>query len=60
MSIPTITFSKSHNVQFYKTSQQRVREYFKENNKSRFANANMVVKTAFMILLYQNRYLLPL
>jgi linoleoyl-CoA desaturase len=52
MSIKTITFSKSHNVEFYKTLQQRVREYFKENQKSRFANSNMVIKTIFMISLY--------
>lgn len=52
MSIKTITFSKSHNVEFYKTLQQRVREYFKENQKSRFANTNMVIKTIFMLALY--------
>lgn len=52
MSIKTISFSKSHNIDFYKTLQARVRDYFKENNKSRFANANMVVKTIFMISLY--------
>jgi len=52
MSIKTVTFSKSHNVDFYKTLQQRVREYFKENQKSRFANTNMVIKTIFMLSLY--------
>jgi linoleoyl-CoA desaturase len=52
MSLKNITFSKSHNVDFYKTLQQRVREYFKENNISRYANTKMVIKTIFMILLY--------
>ena len=52
MSLPTITFSKNHNAEFYKTLQQRVREYFKENNISRYANASMVIKTIFMISLY--------
>jgi linoleoyl-CoA desaturase len=52
MSIPSISFSKSHNVEFYKTLQQRVREYFKDTKKSRFANTNMVIKTVFMISLY--------
>jgi linoleoyl-CoA desaturase len=60
MSIPNITFSKSHNVDFYKTLQQRVREYFKENNKSRFANPNMVIKTIFMISLYAVPFILML
>ena len=52
MSLPTITFSKNHNAEFYKTLQQRVREYFKEDNISRYANASMVIKTIFMISLY--------
>lgn len=60
MSIPNITFSKSHNVDFYKTLQQRVREYFKENNRSRFANFNMVLKTIFMISLYAVPFILML
>jgi linoleoyl-CoA desaturase len=47
-----VTFSKDHNAEFYKTLQQRVREYFKDNNISRFANGGMVVKTIFMISLY--------
>ncbi len=52
MSLPNITFSKSHNIDFYKTLQHRVRDYFKEVNKSRYANANMVLKTIFMLSLY--------
>lgn len=52
MSLKNITFSKSHNVDFYKTLQSRVRDYFKETNKSRFANYNMVLKTIFMVALY--------
>jgi linoleoyl-CoA desaturase len=58
MNIPNITFSKNHNVEFYKTLQHRVREYFKENNKSRYANPNMVLKTIFMISLYLVPFLL--
>lgn len=60
MSIKNITFSKSHNVDFYKTLQSRVRDYFKENNKSRHANANMVVKTIFMVALYFTPFILIL
>jgi linoleoyl-CoA desaturase len=60
MSLKNITFSKSHNVDFYKTLQSRVREYFKENNISRYANANMVIKTIFMISLYVVPFILML
>jgi len=52
MSLPKITFSKNHNAEFYKTLQQRVRKYFKENDISRYANVGMVLKTIFMISLY--------
>lgn len=58
--LKNITFSKSHNADFYKTLQQRAREYFKENNKSRHANANMVFKTVFMLALYMVPFLLIL
>ena len=52
MSIPNVTFSKNHNADFYKTLQKRVRDYFKDNNVTRFGNAGMVYKTIFMISLY--------
>jgi linoleoyl-CoA desaturase len=52
MERPIITFESNTNAEFYKTLQQRVREYFKQNNISRFGNAGMVVKTVFMISLY--------
>lgn len=52
MERPTITFESNTNTEFYKTLQQRVREYFKENNISRFGNTGMVIKTIFMISLY--------
>lgn len=60
MNLKPISFSKSHNVDFYKTLQQRVREYFKENNKTRFANGNMVAKTIFMVSLYVVPFVLML
>jgi linoleoyl-CoA desaturase len=51
-SINQIKFSKTHNEDFYKTLRKRVLEYFKDQNKSRFANTNMVLKTIFMCALY--------
>ncbi|MBI2257402.1 MAG: acyl-CoA desaturase [Flavobacteriia bacterium] len=47
-----ISYSKTHNPEFYKTLQQRVRAYFRENNKTKFANTNMKIKTVFMLVLY--------
>ena len=58
MSLPTVTFAKNHNAEFYKTLQTRVREYFKENNLSRYANSGMVIKTIFMIALYVTPFIL--
>lgn len=43
--------TKGHE-EFYKVLRKRVNNYFKENGISRHANANMVVKTIFMISLY--------
>ena len=45
---------------FYKVLRKRVNGYFKENNISRHANANMVVKTIFMLSLYMVPFVLML
>ncbi len=37
---------------FYKVLRKRVNQYFKDNNISRHANANMVLKSIFMVALY--------
>lgn len=52
MDFTSIKFAKNHNEEFYKVLRQRVNEYFKKNNISRYANAKMVVKTVFMFALY--------
>ncbi|SFT62354.1 linoleoyl-CoA desaturase [Lishizhenia tianjinensis] len=52
MNISQIRFDKEHNVEFYKTLQKRVRDYFKENNIDRYGNWNMKIKTIFMLSLY--------
>ncbi len=53
MNIKTVRFSNDQeNTAFYKELKKRVNAYFKENNKTRFGNANMVIKTIFMITLY--------
>lgn len=47
-----VKFSKTHNEEFYKTLRSRVMQYFKDQEISRFANAAMISKSVFMILLY--------
>lgn len=53
------TFSKSTD-DFAKVLRTRVNQYFKDNNISRYANANMVIKTIFMIALYAVPFVLML
>jgi linoleoyl-CoA desaturase len=48
------------NAQFFATLSQRVNQYFKDNNISKQANGEMVVKTIFMIALYFTPYILML
>lgn len=48
----TIRFTASEPSDFHKALRQRVNNYFKSNNLSRHANANMVFKTIFMMCLY--------
>lgn len=43
---------------FYKELRKRVNQYFKENNISRHANTNMVLKTIFMLALYITPFVL--
>ena len=52
MESTNIRFDKSQNVDFYKTLQKRVRNYFKENKVSRYGDASMVFKSVFMLTLY--------
>jgi linoleoyl-CoA desaturase len=52
MDFSSIRFAKNHNEEFYKVLRQRVNEYFKTNNISRYANGKMVFKTIFMISFY--------
>ncbi len=47
-----LRFSHTIGKDFSSTLNKRVRLYFKENNISKYANTNMVIKTIFMTLLY--------
>ncbi len=52
MSVEVVKFNLKDQPEFYKTLKDRVNRYFKDNNISRHANANMVFKSVFMIALY--------
>lgn len=47
-----IKFNNADRPEFVKELRSRVNNYFKENNKSKNANTNMVIKTIFMLSLY--------
>src|SRR5688572_17519406 len=55
----SIKFSSTRN-DFFATLNQRVNEYFKSNNISRYANWEMKVKTTCMFLMYLAPYILML
>lgn len=50
--IPVVTFNDKDQPDFYKTLKKRVNAHFKDKNRSKHANVNMVLKTFFMIALY--------
>ena len=52
LTLPKVTFSKTHNDEFYKTLRKRVLEHFKTSGQSRFANSSMVLKTIAMCSMY--------
>ena len=60
MKFSDIKFARNHNEEFYKVLRQRVNEYFKENNITRYANGMMVFKTIFMFTLYFTPFVLML
>jgi linoleoyl-CoA desaturase len=52
MSTPSVRFNRKDRPEFYKALNTRVNAYFKDNNISKHADANMKFKTAFMLALY--------
>ncbi len=53
-----LKFSTTVGADFNATLKKRVRAYFKDNNISKYANANMKIKTVFMLTLYFAPYIL--
>ena len=60
MSIPVVKFNITDRPEFLKELRKKVNKHFKDNNISRYANANMKFKTAFMLCLYFSPLLLML
>jgi len=60
MILEQVKFTKTGDEEFYKVLRKRVNAYFKENKISKFANANMVLKTIFMLTLYLAPFILIL
>ena len=54
MQLNEVKFAENQKEDFYKELRKRVGNYFKENNISRYANANMILKTIFDIIFMQN------
>lgn len=52
MNVPSMKFNAQDHPEFFRELSKRVGLYFKENKISRFGNANMVIKTIFMVSLY--------
>ncbi|MCB9223042.1 MAG: acyl-CoA desaturase [Crocinitomicaceae bacterium] len=51
-ALQPVKYSQQDGKEFAAILNKRVRAYFKENNITRYANANMKAKTVFMICLY--------
>lgn len=51
-TLKPVRYSQKIGREFSATLNKRVRDYFKENNISKYANTNMKIKTVFMICLY--------
>ncbi len=58
MSVQKVTFNNKIDREFSKTVKRRVKDYFKENNLSEYANASMVIKTITLLVLYFGAYAL--
>jgi linoleoyl-CoA desaturase len=57
-TVERVTFNNRISREFSRTVKQRVDDYFIENNLSRHANAQMVIKTILLLTLYFGSYVL--
>jgi len=54
--VEKVTFNNSNSREFSKTVKQRVDQYFEENELSKHANLQMIVKTVVMLTLFLGSY----
>lgn len=57
-NVEKVTFNNRTSREFSKTVKQRVDQYFDENELSKHANVQMVVKTVVMLSVYLGSYAL--
>jgi len=57
-NVEKVTFNNSTSREFSKTVKQRVDQYFEENNLSKHANTQMVLKTIILLSVYLGCYAL--
>jgi linoleoyl-CoA desaturase len=60
MDSKKVKYSKEFSTDFINTTKARVRAYFKDNNISRYGNADMYIKTAVMVTIYLLPFILML
>ena len=60
MNTRVVKFNTDKQKEFIRDLRKNVHRYFKENNITRYANFNMVIKTVFMISLYFVPFILML
>ena len=60
VTFKNLKYSSDIGSSFEKSLKKRVRDYFKDNNISKYANWNMKFKTVFMFTLYFAPYLLAM
>lgn len=52
MSVDTVKFNVKDRPEFFKELRKRVNQHFKDNNKSKYGNTHMQIKSVVMIALY--------
>ena len=58
MRSDVVKFNTKSNPEFFKVLRVRVRQYFKEKGINTYSNANMKIKTVFMLFFYFIPYFL--
>ena len=58
MSLPSVKFSREADLNFHKTLQSRVKEYFESNNISKQGNLELYFKTLVMFVMLLTPYFL--